>query len=43
MDAIINERFAGCIIRSIEYWNEYIQYEIGDSIYVLTNNGTSLS
>lgn len=29
------KRFAGCIIRSIEYWNEYLANEIGDSLYVL--------
>jgi len=30
------KRFAGCIIRSIDYWNEYLREEIGDSIFVLT-------
>jgi GNAT superfamily N-acetyltransferase len=29
------DRFAGCIIRSMDYWNEYIRNEIGDSLYVL--------
>ena len=28
-------RFAGCIIRSVEYWNEYLSPEIGDSLHVL--------
>lgn len=31
-------RFAGCIIRSIDYWNKYIRFEIGESMYVLTVN-----
>jgi len=30
------DRFAGCIIRSEEYWNEYISREIGKSLFVLT-------
>lgn len=29
------DRFAGCIIRSVDYWNEYISNEIGDSLFVL--------
>jgi len=32
------ERFNGCIIRSIKYWNEYIGNEIGSSLYVLVSN-----
>ena len=32
------DRFAGCIIRSIDYWNEYICKEIGDSLFVLCIN-----
>ncbi len=32
------ERFAGCIIRSVEYWNEYLRYEIGESLFVLTDS-----
>jgi ribosomal protein S18 acetylase RimI-like enzyme len=35
------DRFAGCIIRSIDYWNEYICKEIGDSLFVLCINDTS--
>ncbi len=31
-------RFAGCIIRSESYWNEYLQHEIGRSLYVVTNS-----
>ncbi|GFH50314.1 hypothetical protein CTEN210_06790 [Chaetoceros tenuissimus] len=31
------ERFCGCIIRTTEYWNEYIRHEIGDSLFVLTD------
>ena len=31
-------RFAGCIIRSMEYWNKYLRFEIGESIYVLTTD-----
>ena len=29
-------RLAGCIIRTPEYWNEYLSKEIGDSLFVLT-------
>ena len=29
-------RFAGCVIRSKAYWNEYLQYEIGQSLYVVS-------
>eukprot|EP00557_Chaetoceros_sp_GSL56_P011514 CAMPEP_0176487194 /NCGR_PEP_ID=MMETSP0200_2-20121128/5988_1 /TAXON_ID=947934 /ORGANISM="Chaetoceros sp., Strain GSL56" /LENGTH=469 /DNA_ID=CAMNT_0017883979 /DNA_START=31 /DNA_END=1437 /DNA_ORIENTATION=+ len=29
------DRFVGCIIRSREYWNEYLSKEIGDSMFVL--------
>lgn len=32
------ERFCGCIIRTTEYWNEYIRREIGDSLFVLTED-----
>ena len=32
------ENYVGCIIRSIEYWNQYIANEIGDKLYVLTSN-----
>jgi hypothetical protein len=28
-------RFAGCVIRSKEYWNEYLSEELGDSLLVL--------
>lgn len=31
------DRFAGCIIRTTEYWNEYLKHEIGNSLYVLTD------
>lgn len=31
-------RFAGCIIRSMDYWNEYLRFEIGESMYVFTYN-----
>ena len=30
------DRFAGCVIRSVSYWNEYISKEIGSSLMVLT-------
>jgi predicted GNAT family N-acyltransferase len=30
------DRFAGCVIRSTAYWNEYICKEIGSSLLVLT-------
>jgi GNAT superfamily N-acetyltransferase len=29
------DRFVGCIIRTREYWNEYLCKEIGDSMFVL--------
>jgi predicted GNAT family N-acyltransferase len=29
------QRWAGCILRSEEYWNDYISHEIGDSLYVM--------
>ena len=29
------DRFAGCIVRSEDYWNEYLSKEIGDSLFVL--------
>ena len=32
------QRFAGCIVRSETYWNEYIQHEIGSSLYVVTSS-----
>lgn len=31
-------RFAGCVIRSIEYWNDYLSKDIGDSLYVLVSH-----
>lgn len=31
------DRFAGCIIRTTEYWNEYLRNEIGDTLFVLTD------
>lgn len=35
------DRFAGCIIRSIEYWNNYLRFEIGESLFVLTDDNSS--
>ena len=32
------QRFAGCVIRSETYWNEYLQYEIGSSLFVVTTS-----
>ena len=32
------QKYVGCIIRSIDYWNQYIANEIGDKLYVLTSN-----
>ncbi len=32
--AYSEDRFAGCIIRSEEYWNNYLRQEIGDSLFV---------
>jgi len=37
------ERFIGCIIRSTEYWNEYLKHEIGHKLYVLTSTNSSSS
>ncbi len=34
--AYSEDRFAGCIIRSEEYWNEYLSQEIGDSLFVFS-------
>lgn len=28
--------FSGCIVRTAEYWNEYLSNELGDSLWVLT-------
>lgn len=30
------DRFAGCIVRSKEYWNDYVSNEIGENLFVLT-------
>jgi predicted GNAT family N-acyltransferase len=30
------DRLVGCIIRTPEYWNDYLSKEIGDSLFVLT-------
>jgi len=32
------KRFAGCIIRTVDYWNDYLSQEIGDSLYVLVSS-----
>jgi predicted GNAT family N-acyltransferase len=32
------ERFFGCIVRSKEYWQHYIQNELEDTLYVLEND-----
>jgi len=33
------QRFAGCIVRSEQYWNEYISKELEDALFVLTEEG----
>ena len=40
------QNFVGCIVRSIEYWNEYLSYELKDSLWVVVvedNNNNSSS
>jgi Predicted acetyltransferase involved in intracellular survival and related acetyltransferases len=32
------DRFVGCIIRTRDYWNEYLSKEIGDSMFVLCSD-----
>lgn len=33
------DRFAGCIVRTRQYWNEYLREEIGNSLFVLAEGG----
>ena len=37
------ENLVGCILRSEEYWNEYLSKELEGSLYVLESNGSSES
>lgn len=32
-------RFSGCVIRSTEYWNNYVSVELKDSLFVCSSNG----
>jgi predicted GNAT family N-acyltransferase len=34
-------RFAGCIVRSLDYWNDYLQHELSDSLWVLEKKTTT--
>ena len=36
------QRFAGCIIRSEEYWNKYISKELEGSLFVREDKGTEI-
>mmetsp|Transcript_17180 Transcript_17180/g.35955 ORF Transcript_17180/g.35955 Transcript_17180/m.35955 type:complete len:418 (-) Transcript_17180:241-1494(-) len=35
------QRFAGCIIRSETYWNDYVSAELGDTLWVMTTTSSS--
>ncbi len=35
------QRFAGCIVRSETYWNDYVSAELGDTLWVMTTTASS--
>ncbi|CAJ1920270.1 unnamed protein product [Cylindrotheca closterium] len=41
--AYSEDTFAGCIVRSPEYWNDYLSKELGTSLWVLTSSSISSS
>lgn len=35
------QRFAGCIVRTETYWNDYVSAELGDTLWIMTTTSSS--